>query len=59
MVLRDGLQRASCGPDPLTSPSWTERVLGLIDRIGPYGLALLETILRVADQRASARPIRD
>lgn len=34
-------------------PSWTERVLRLRDRIGPFRLAFLEMLLRMADERAS------
>ena len=53
------LSASEAGLNPLTGRSWTERVLGLTDRIGPFGLALLETILRAADQRASAKLVRD
>ena len=35
-------------------PSWTERALALRDSIGPFRLAFLETLLRAADERASA-----
>jgi CRISPR-associated endonuclease/helicase Cas3 len=35
-------------------PSWLARMITLRERIGPFRLALLETILRVADARASA-----
>lgn len=35
-------------------PSWTERMIGLRDSLGPFRLAYLEAILRAADRRASA-----
>ena len=44
------------GLDPVTGPSWTERALGLRDRHGPFRLAYLEALLRVADWRGSAEP---
>ena len=34
-------------------PSWLARMIGLRDRLGPFRLAYLETLLRVADMRAS------
>jgi CRISPR-associated endonuclease/helicase Cas3 len=34
--------------------SWTERTLKLLDRYGPFRLAWLETLVRLADWRASA-----
>jgi CRISPR-associated endonuclease/helicase Cas3 len=37
------------------SSSWTDRVLGLRDRLGPFRLAYLEMLLRAADEIASAR----
>jgi CRISPR-associated endonuclease/helicase Cas3 len=36
-------------------PSWVDRTLGVRDRLGPFRLAYLETLLRAADMRASAR----
>jgi CRISPR-associated endonuclease/helicase Cas3 len=35
-------------------PSWSERALRLLDQIGPFQLAWLETLVRLADWRASA-----
>jgi len=35
-------------------PSWLARMLALRDALGPFRLAYLETLLRVADMRASA-----
>ncbi len=35
-------------------PSWTERTLRLLDQHGPFRLAWLETLVRLADWRASA-----
>ncbi len=37
----------------LGQPSWAERCLALRDTLGPFKLALLETLLRAADGRAS------
>lgn len=34
-------------------PSWTERSLALLDQYGPFRLAWLETLVRLADWRAS------
>jgi CRISPR-associated endonuclease/helicase Cas3 len=34
--------------------SWTRTVLNLLDRYGPFVLAYLETVVRIADWRASA-----
>jgi CRISPR-associated endonuclease/helicase Cas3 len=47
------LEPAKLGLSPVTGPSWTERVQGLLDRFGPSALAYLEAILRAADIRAS------
>src|SRR5574337_838460 len=35
-------------------PSWTARTLNLLERYGPFQLAWLETLVRMADWRASA-----
>lgn len=42
------------GLDPVTGESWTERAQDLLHRFGPFQLSLLETLLRLADWRASA-----
>lgn len=34
-------------------PSWSTRTAGLLDALGPFRLAWLEALVRVADQRAS------
>jgi CRISPR-associated endonuclease/helicase Cas3 len=35
-------------------PSWSERALNLLDEYGPFQLAWMETLVRLADWRASA-----
>lgn len=49
------------GEDPVTGPSWLARMLALRDRadVGPFRLALLEAVLRIADWRASSESVRD
>ena len=41
------------GGDHAGRPSWTSRAVALLDEHGPFKLAWLETIVRVADWRAS------
>lgn len=47
------LEPASLGLSPRTGRSWTERVDALRAVLGPFALAYLEALLRVADVRAS------
>lgn len=41
------------GEDNATGPSWLARMLALRDEMGPFRLAFFETLLRIADWRAS------
>ncbi len=43
------------GWDDVTRESWTERTRDLLKRFGPFRLAWMETIVRIADWRASAK----
>ncbi len=42
------------GEHPITGASWAERTRGLLARHGPFKIAWLEALVRVADWRASA-----
>ena len=53
------LSPSEAGLNPRTGKSWTERVLSLLDHLGPFTLAWLEALLRSADQRASGQSITD
>ena len=39
--------------------NWSERVLDLVERFGPFTLAWLKALLRAADQRASKEKVAD
>jgi len=52
ITLRLDVMRLGRGPQ---GPSWTERTQGLLARLGPFRLAWLEALLRIADWRASAQ----
>ncbi len=43
------------GWDKETHESWTERTRDLLERFGPFRLAWMETVVRIADWRASAK----
>lgn len=47
------------GDDPQTGSSWLARMLALRDTFGPFRLAFMETLLRIADWRASANGQED
>ena len=43
------------GEHPITGSSWTERTHSLLSKHGPFRLAWMEAVLRIADWRASAK----
>jgi CRISPR-associated endonuclease/helicase Cas3 len=49
------LEAAKLGSELDGAASWTDRALRLRDELGPFRLAYLEMLLRVADEAASAR----
>lgn len=51
LTLRLALMEIGLGEQ---GPSWTERALSLLEQYGPFQLAWLETLVRLADWRASA-----
>jgi len=42
------------GLDEESRPSWQDRMLSLLEELGPFRLAFLESLVRVADARGSA-----
>jgi CRISPR-associated endonuclease/helicase Cas3 len=55
-VLRLDLMQLGRGPQ---GPSWTARTEGLLGRHGPFRLAWLETLVRLADWRATRKEQED
>lgn len=53
------LSAMELGEDETTGASWTERTRTLLADHGPFRLAWLEALLRIADWRASAREERE
>ena len=53
------LSIARIGLDKNGRRSWLERSLGLLEWLGPFRLAYLEAIMRVADMRASKKEQED
>ncbi len=53
------LSAAAAGLNPATGMGWTERILRLLERHGPFTLAWMEAIFRAADQRASRLAVMD
>ena len=49
------LYHMELGWDESTGESWTERTRDLLARFGPFRLAWMETLVRLADWRASAK----
>jgi len=47
------LEAMELGESETGSPSWTARVLELLEHLGPFRLAYLEALLCIADRRAS------
>ena len=58
-VMSLDLSPAEIGLSERTGRSWSERILNLLEKYGPFSLAWLESILRAADQRASMRRVSD
>jgi CRISPR-associated endonuclease/helicase Cas3 len=53
--LKLDLSLMEVGSDDQGRPSWLQRSLQLRDQLGPFRLAFLEALVRIADWRASAR----
>lgn len=58
-ALEVSLEPAELGFSERFGPSWSERVDGLRRRHGPFRLAFLEALLRIADVRASRLTTKD
>lgn len=58
-ALKLSLELASIGLGSRYGRSWNERVMDLLERHGPFDLAYLEALFRVADWRASRRTTRE
>ena len=53
------LAPAAMGLSEQYGPSWADRMLGLVDRFGPFAIGYYEALVRAADARASALPDSD
>lgn len=51
------LELMEIGESEEYGPSWLERCLRLLDEYGPFRLALLEGLLRVADWRVGTHTV--
>jgi CRISPR-associated endonuclease/helicase Cas3 len=58
-ALKLSLEPAEMGLGERYGKSWTDRVARLRAKYGPFTLAYLEALFRVADWRASGRPTRE
>ena len=49
------LSSMELGEHPVTGASWAERTRSLLSELGPFRLAWMESLVRIADWRASAK----